>query len=266
MSKILITNDDGIHAPGIKHLWDALEGKGERFVVAPAYEQSGVGAGISIGSSFKVEEKVWDMHPLTWSVTGTPADCVKMAVNVLLSEKPDLIVSGINRGTNAGRNVLYSGTIGGVIEGVLRGIPGIAFSLFDYDHENYALFERYVPSIADYVFQHPLPAGTMLNVNFPSLDLRRRKDRDTVIRGIVLTRQGKQYWLEHPEQIFYDPATKSYRFGIEPLEFEEHEESDIYWLERGYITVVPVHVEELTDWRYLHTQKVHFEDFIKRLG
>src|SRR5574338_1188667 len=139
-SHILITNDDGIKAPGIQHLWSALKDFATISIVAPKTEQSGVGLGITIRSALHIEEFAWEELDSCWSVTGTPADCVKMALSVLLPSPPDLIVSGINRGTNAGRTVLYSGTIGGVIEGILRGIPGIAFSSFDMANTEYAQF------------------------------------------------------------------------------------------------------------------------------
>ncbi len=261
--QILITNDDGIHAPGIRHLWNSLKDKNGLYIVAPAYEQSGVGAGISLRNPLQVKEIEWSPCTSSWSVGGTPADCVKLAVSVLLKFTPHIIVSGINRGSNAGRNVLYSGTIGGVIEGVLRGIPGIAFSAYDYYEDvNYALFESYIPLIVNYVLQYPLPAGTMLNVNFPSMNPRKRKDKGQGIHGIKLTRQGKQYVLEDPEKISYNALAASYTLGPQLVEFDEHEESDIYWLERGYVTIVPVHVEELTDWKYLRTQKEHLESFV----
>jgi 5'-nucleotidase len=260
--QILITNDDGIDAPGIRHLWNALQGKADLFIVAPSDEQSGVGAGISLHTPLKVQEIEWSKCTGAWSVSGTPVDCVKMAINVLLKTGPDLIVSGINRGTNAGRNVLYSGTVGGVIEGTLRGIPGVAFSAYDYNGTNYAIFEEYIPQIVNYMMKHPLPAGTFLNVNFPSVYPENRKDGLDTTFGIKLTRQGKQYWLEHPEKIIYHKESSSYEFVTDLKAFDEHEDSDIHWLELGYITAVPVHVEELTDRKYLKEQKNHFEKYV----
>ena len=121
--RILIINDDGIHAPGLIHLWKALVDLADVTIIAPAIEQSGVGLGITLRSPLHIESVAWNKGTPAWKISGTPADCVKMALSVILKTPPDLIVSGINRGSNSGRNVLYSGTVGGVIEGVLRNIP-----------------------------------------------------------------------------------------------------------------------------------------------
>ena len=249
--KILITNDDSIHAPGIKYLWKALKEYADLTIVAPKTEQSGVGLGITITTALHIQKISWGEETPAWSVSGTPADCIKIAASVLLENPPDLIVSGINRGTNSGRNVLYSGTIGGVIEGILRGIPGIAFSSYDFHNTEYAAFVPYIPNIVDFTLKNPLPTGTLLNVNFPS------QEKKTEINGIKLTRQGKQYWLEDP--LCYHEALSTYKLGAKLKSFEEADDSDIYWLDRGYIACVPVHVDELTDWRYINAEKIQFE-------
>src|SRR5690348_2759860 len=127
---ILVTNDDGVHAPGIKHLWKALSKIANVVVVAPASEQSAVSLSITTRQPLRTEKIDWPRieNEQVWAINGTPADCVKLALNVILSTPPQLIVSGINRGSNAGRNILYSGTVAAVIEGVMHNIPGIAFS------------------------------------------------------------------------------------------------------------------------------------------
>lgn len=249
--KILITNDDGIHAVGIKYLWRALKDYADLTIVAPKSEQSGVGLGITIRSALHIEKFLWEDDLPAWSVSGTPADCVKIASSVLLTSPPDFIVSGINRGTNAGRNVLYSGTIGGVIEGTLRGVPGIAFSSFDMHNTEYAAFTSHIPDIVDFIRSNPLPKGTLLNVNFPSMD------KVTEQTSIKLTRQGKQYWLEDP--LCYHEALSTYTMRAKLATFDEADDSDIYWLDRGYISCVPVHVDELTDWRYITSHKEVFD-------
>lgn len=248
--KILITNDDGIHAPGIHHLHKSLIDYADLYIVAPETEQSGRSLSVSVFSSLHVKKvENWLKTP-AWSVSGTPADCVKIALSLLLREKPDFIVSGINSGTNAGRTLLYSGTVGGVIEGILRGIPGIAFSSYEFEETEYQAFERYIPTFVDYALKHPLPQGTFLNVNFPS--------KKMVPQGIKLTRQGRQYWLEDPLDENHESV---YLLDARLKAFEEHEDSDIYWLDRGYIAAVPVHVDELTDKAYLAHAKAHFEAF-----
>lgn len=257
--KILITNDDSIDAPGIKHLWDALSDFGELSLVAPATNKSGVGLSISLHSTLHINQR----DTSSWSVSGTPTDCVKMALSVILESPPDLIVSGINQGHNAGRNVLYSGTIGGVIEGILRGIPGIAFSSYDYIPEpDYLTHLPWVAKICSFVLEHPLPAGTMLNVNFPSTWLKFRKDGATTPQGIKLTRQGKQYAMEDFRHVGGQHPISSYFLNGKLVDFEENPDSDIYWLERGYITCVPIHVDELTDWNYIKAKKAHFEEVL----
>ena len=120
---ILITNDDGIHAPGIKHLWNCLKNKADVVVVAPDREQSAVGLSITLRQPLKIDTMTWEGSTEVHCINGTPADCVKMALAVILKRKPDLIVSGINRGSNAGRNLLYSGTVAATIEGTMQNIP-----------------------------------------------------------------------------------------------------------------------------------------------
>ncbi len=250
---ILITNDDGIHAPGIKHLWQAISSFADVTVVAPATEQSAVSLSITIRNPLHIEKVTWPANVDVWSVSGTPADCVKLGLNVVLESPPDLILSGINRGTNAGRNVLYSGTVGGVIEGIMHNIPGIAFSCYDFHDPAYATAEKYIPLIVRHILQHPLPNGTFLNVNFPPKHLNE-------IKGIKLTRQGKEYWVENPDKREHPNQGNSYYWlGAKLAKFEEEADSDIPLLQQGYLTAVPVHVGELTDHHHLTAHRDHFE-------
>lgn len=269
--KILITNDDGIHAPGIRHLWNALKDTADLIVCAPSHEQSAVGLSITIRHPLHLEKINWygpvslhhdskeQMKAATWSVNGTPADCVKLALNVLLEGRaPDLVVSGINRGTNAGRNVLYSGTVAGAIESVLQNIPAIAFSCRDFTDPEYQPCEKYIPSIVQHVLQNPLPNGTLLNVNFPGKHL--------TVQGFRMTRQGKEYWLEDPNKRTHPAEGNDYYWlGARLAEFDEHEESDIACLTQGYITAVPVHVSELTDYDHLVKHKESFKELFKKI-
>lgn len=251
---ILITNDDGIHAQGIKHLWNALKDVADITVVAPAHEQSAVGLGITIRQPMFIEKHKWDGSD-AWAVTGTPADCVKMALKVVLKEKPDLIVSGINRGSNSGRNVLYSGTVAATIEGVFQGIPSIAFSCHDYFDPNYLAIEPFIPKVVTHILANPLPEGTLLNVNFPNPPAGEN------IRGIKLTRQGKEYWIENPDCRSHPVEGRSYYWmGAAIKEYEEAEDSDVMWIKKGYAAAVPVHVGELTDFKHLLAQKNCFEE------
>lgn len=249
---ILITNDDGINALGIKHLWNSLKSFANLTIIAPLVEQSAVGLAISVRTPLHIHPVNWIDSTTAWSVSGTPADCVKLALKVVLKETPDLIVSGINRGTNSGGNVLYSGTVAGAIEGVMHNIPSIAFSCNDFKDPDYSQVEKYIPQIVKHVFEYPLPKGTLLNVNFPELA--------NGIKGFKMARQGKEHWSENPDRRQHPIEGHDYYWlGNVISKFEEHEESDIVWLRKGYVTAVPIHVRELTDHAHLKSSKAHFD-------
>jgi 5'-nucleotidase len=253
---LLITNDDGISAPGIRHLWASVKDHADVVIVAPRHEKSGCGLSITYTKPLMVEESIWIPDPkvAAWSLNGTPADCVKMAVNVLLKRRPDMIISGINNGSNAGRTVLYSGTIGGVIEGVLKDIPGIAFSFCDSDLPSVEATQPYVFPLIQHFLEHPLPLGSLLNVNFP-LDFYKNG-----AKGFKLTRQGRGCWLESPDCRSHPLGMPYYWLGGKWTSMDnEHPDSDVYWLDRGYVTAVPIHVGELTDAHSLAQHKNSIE-------
>ena len=229
--KILLVNDDGIESPGLWELQRSLAHVAETVVVAPATEQSGKGAGVSLPEPIHAKKK--ESAPCeAWSVDGTPADCVKVALNKILSNPPTLIVSGINPGSNAGSFVFASGTVGGVIEGVLNGIPGIAFSSASMKNPQFSRFSPYIPSIVHYAtVTHPLPEGTLLNVTFPSYRILDKRPNG-MVAGYKFTRQGRSF-TRRPDEI----------------------DTDVYWLDHGYITIVPVYVGELTHKTYLENTK-----------
>lgn len=247
--KILLTNDDGIDAPGIRALWEALCEIGDLTIIAPAAEQSGMGLAATFRHPLHVTRVPWEKSARAWKISGTPADCVRLGLSVLLDFKPDLLVSGMNRGDNSGRNVLYSGTIGGVIEGIFRNVPGIAFSCGNFDEPDYESAKDYVRKISAHVLQTPLPKGTFLNVNFPPT---------SSMRGIKLARQGQGLWMENPQERTHPEGHTYYWLGGKWQEHEEHDESDVYWLQRGYATAVPIHANEMTDHAYYGAFKAHF--------
>ena len=251
--KILLINDDGIHAPGLKHLWKGLAEVGDLLIVAPNTERSGVGQGISMHHPLHLERVDWEGDTPAWSLSGTPADCVKIALSVLLDEPPDLILSGINSGSNAGRNTFYSGTIGGVIEGALHNIQGAAISCYDCINPLYEVAEQHLPPLVQFLLNHPLPLGTFLNVNFPPRALEKFK-------GCRLARQGKSYWKEAP---YLDASERAshYWIGGVHAQFEEDAESDIALLEQGYMTAVPISIRELTDQAVLKAKAASFASF-----
>lgn len=251
---ILITNDDGIHAPGIRALWKELSTWCDVTVIAPAKEQSATGLSITIRDPIRLEKHRWDETEV-FAITGTPADSVKMAISVLMDKKPDLIVSGINKGSNAGKNILYSGTVSAVIEGALRGVPGIAFSCFDFIDPDYTLATPHVSAIVRYAIENPLPEGTLLNVNFPEKKM-------APYNGLKFCRQGKGYWIEKPDARSHPSEGHSYWWmGLQHALYDEHTESDISALATGWISAVPVYVSDLTNTALLAANKALFETY-----
>lgn len=257
--KILLTNDDGIQAPGLRHLYNALKDLADITIVAPLFEKSGAGMSMTLSKPIKIQKSTFDTID-AWSITGTPTDCVKLALNDLLDSPPDLIVSGINRGSNAGRSVFYSGTVGGVIEGVFRNnLPGIAFSSISYDDPSYSAFEKYAYHIVKHVIDHSLPEGSFLNVSFPA-------PKSFPIKGCRFARQGKGFCSDNPEKRINPEGISYYWLGFGWKDFEEHPESDVALLEQGYITAVPINVKELTDHDHLENHGPVFHDYFGRLS
>lgn len=248
---ILISNDDGIHAKGILALWEALHERGqyELAIIAPSEEKSGTGSAITWDRPLQLREEQWK-DTKAWSCNGNPADCIKLGLSVLLSKKPDLIVSGINAGSNAGRNILHSGTIGAVIEGILRNIPGIAFSAEDDKDPDYFWMAKEALVFIQYLFANPLPDGSFLNVNFPQRPLFPFVAR--------MTRQGKGRWVENPKFHMNTHLGPSYWLGGKPEEREEILDCDIALLRQGYVTAVPIQVHELTDQKELLKRRENF--------
>lgn len=237
---LLITNDDGIHAPGIKHLWQAVHEFADVAIVAPQVEKSGCGLSITWAKPLRLHPYSWELNTPAWSLNGTPADCVKMALSVVLEKRPSMIISGVNRGSNAGRTVLYSGTVGGVIEGSLKNIPGIAFSFTDLETPPVSATRDYIFPLIRHFLKHPLPQETFLNVTFPY-------DCKNGVKGFKMAKQGRGYWVEAPDKRIHPEGLPYYWLGGKWSTFEEDPESDVTLLEQGYITGVPIHVGQLTD-------------------
>ncbi|MCC6127618.1 MAG: 5'/3'-nucleotidase SurE [Chlamydiae bacterium] len=256
---LLITNDDGVFAPGIKHLWQAVRGFADLAIVAPQSEKSGSGLSITWTRPLLIQKICWEDETPAWSVNGTPADCVKIALNMILDKRPDLVISGVNRGSNSGRTLLYSGTVGGIIEGVLKGVPGIAFSFSDDIVPPLAVTQKYIVALIQDALKHPLPPGTFLNVNFPL-------NSQEGIKGLKLSRQGKGYWCEAPEKRTHPEGTPYYWLGGCWKSFEEEEDSDVSHLKQGYVAAAPIHVSDLTDRSVYAKHKERIESLFSAPG
>lgn len=249
---ILVTNDDGIYAPGITFLAKIASRFGRIVVVAPDKPQSGMGHAITINSTIRIQKTDYHQAELEYSCSGTPVDCVKMAINHVLKKRPDLIVSGINHGSNSSINVIYSGTMSAAIEGALEGTPSIGFSLCDYAMEaDFAQAEQYVAGIIEEALKNRMPKGVCLNVNIPKL-----KAKD--FKGVKVVRQARANWVERFEER-QDPYGRNYYWLTgEFVNFEpESTDTDEWALKNGYISIVPTHAD-LTAHRTLK-ELVYFE-------
>lgn len=227
---ILVTNDDGITAPGIRTLIEVMKTLGDVIVVAPDSPQSGMGHAITINSTLFIN-KVSDNE---YSCSGTPADCVKIAVNEILDRRPDLCVSGINHGSNASINVIYSGTMSAAIEAGIESIPAIGFSLCDYGWDaNFESTKSYVKQITEQVLTQGLPKDVVLNVNFPN-------PNTTTIKGVKVCRQARANWKEQFDKRQSPHGKDYYWLSGEFITMDKGEDTDQWALENGYVSVVPI--------------------------
>ena len=250
---ILVTNDDGITAPGIRALIRLMNGLGEVVVVAPNSPQSGMGHAITIHETLRCESVTMDAGPqLEYSCSGTPVDCVKLAVHELLDRRPNLIVSGINHGSNASVNVIYSGTMSAAVEGAMQRIPSIGFSLLDYSWDaDFSHAESYIKQLALDVLDQGLPEGVCLNVNIPMAT-------DEPYNGLKVCRQTMGHW-EEDFDVRQDPTGKPYYWMRgQFVDSDGGSDSDIWALKHHYLSVVPVQFD-LTNHASLPTLRSRFE-------
>lgn len=234
---ILVTNDDGITAPGIRNLIEAVSSLGEVYVVAPDKPQSGMGHAITIHNTLRLQEFNIDENIKEFACSGTPVDCVKIAIDKLLPRKPDLIVSGINHGSNSSINIIYSGTMSAAVEGCIEGIPSIGFSLSDFSlNADFGACKEYIKNICSKVLESKLPDGICLNVNFPKLPKEE-------LKGIKICRQAKAIWQEEFDER-KDPSGKSYYWLTGKfVNLDEGNDTDEWALANGFVSVVPVHID-----------------------
>lgn len=230
---ILVVNDDGITAPGIKSLIEVMQEIGHVVVVAPDGPQSGMGHAITIGKPLRFDKV--DLYPgiEMYKCSGTPVDCVKLAVNIVFKgKKPDLCVSGINHGLNNSINVIYSGTMSAAVEGAIEKIPSIGFSLDDFAQDaDFSHCKSFIKTIALQVLAHGLPEATLLNVNFP---------KGANLKGIKICRQANAKWAEEFDKR-EDPYKRPYYWLTGVFEnYDKGEDTDVWALDHGYVSVVPV--------------------------
>ena len=247
--RILVTNDDGINAPGIKALVEVAKQYGDPFVVAPDSPQSGQGHAITITKPlFLKKVEVFD-GITAYECSGTPADCVKLAKNVLLKDETiDLCVSGINHGSNASINIIYSGTMSAAMEASLEGIKSIGFSLLDFSFEaDFSAAKHYAAKIIEQMLAYDKKQNILLNVNFPKLPI-------SEINGIKICEQGEGVWTEE-FKVSEDPRGQKYYWLTGSFKSDvDNTQSDLWALKNGYVSVVPSQ-HNLTDYKSIDNLK-----------
>jgi len=245
--KILVTNDDGIDAPGIQVLAEALKELGEVTVVAPLKEQSAVGHGITMQIPLRVTKYQKNGKFFGYAVSGTPADCVKIGIRNILKEKPDLVVSGINHGSNTAINIIYSGTVSAAREAAIMDVPSIAISLTNHEATDFTYSGKIARLVASKLIGKDLPVGTLLNVNIPDIPAEQ-------IKGILLTKQGKSKWDDIYEER-KDPYGRAYYWLTGTLvEVDNQMDTDQFAIKNNYISVTPIHFD-LTDYETFEKMK-----------
>ncbi len=251
---ILVTNDDGITAKGIRTLIEVMTEIGDVIVVAPDKPQSAMGHAITINNMLHLNQISNENDPITeFSCSGTPVDCVKIAVSEIMHRKPDLCVSGINHGSNSSINVIYSGTMSAAVEAGIEGIPAIGFSLLDFDaNANFDHTKIFIKKIATEVLEKKLPKGTVLNVNIP-------KFSDKPISGIKICRQADAQWVEKFDKRKSPFGKDYYWLTGEFTNFDKDAtDTDEWALANNYISIVPVqfdmtahqHIDDLKSWDF----------------
>ena len=249
--KILVTNDDSIHAPGLALLADIATGFGEVTVIAPSLPQSGMGHAVTVNNNIRVTPTNLFGSLAAYACSGTPVDCVKWAVTTLYQDqKPDLVLSGVNHGSNVAMNVLYSGTMSAAMEGALEHIPSIGFSFAQTAwNADLTPYKSKIHDIIQLVFEHSKEIDTLcFNVNIPDLPVGQ-------IQGVRFCRQGFAFWKDDYKK-YHDPSGHPYYWlaGEFTAHEQDTEDTDYYLLQQGFITIVPVYFD-LTHHSLLHKMR-----------
>jgi len=232
--QILVINDDGITSKGIKALVEAVKDLGDIHVVAPDSPQSGMGHAVTIGDILKISHHDFSIDGVSaHSTSGTPVDCVKLAIYKILDKKPDLLISGINHGSNSSINVIYSGTMSAAVEGAVESIPSIGFSLLDHHPDaDFSVSKKVARDISQEVLEKGLPKGVCLNVNIPKVD---EKD----FKGIKVCRQSAGYWKDDFEERVAPNKETYFWLKGEFTNPDKGEDTDEFALSNGFASVVP---------------------------
>src|SRR6185436_18604286 len=236
---ILLSNDDGIQSEGLIALENSLRNAGEIFTVAPDRAQSSMSHALTLHRPLRVQE----LTPRRLAVDGTPVDCVKLALTGLLPVRPDLVISGINKGPNLGDDIIYSGTVSAAIEGALLGIPAIAVSLVSFKDFDFRAAAEFTATLVQRIAEREIPPKTLLNVNVPSLP---KED----LKGWRVTRMGKRHYSETIVERVDPRGGKYYWIGGDDLGFANDDGTDCQAVHDRYISVTPLQVD-LTDYKLL---------------
>lgn len=234
---ILITNDDGIFAPGIRKLIEIARPMGNVVVVAPDSPMSGMSHAITVKTPLRLHKHNEEKNFVEYSCNGTPVDAMKLGEKVVLDEKPDIVLSGINHGSNASVNIIYSGTMAAVLEANIDGIPAVGFSLLDYSHKaDFSGVDESIRTIIQHVLDNGLPEGVSLNVNIPAIPAEE-------IKGIKVCRQAKGRWEEDFDERT-DPHDRDYYWLTGVFKNgDPDKDTDSWALANNFVSVVPVHVD-----------------------
>lgn len=243
---ILITNDDGITAPGIRALVEAVKDLGQVIVVAPDSPQSGMGHAITIGSPLRLDKVNIFEGIESWQCSGTPVDCVKLGRDKILHAKPDICLSGINHGANHSINVIYSGTMSAAMEAAIEGVPSIGFSLLDFSFDaDFSVAKKVARDLASRMLSQKMPEHMLLNVNIPKVPANKFK-------GMKIARQANAKWEENFDHRI-DPRGKDYYWMVGRfVNMDKNTGTDVDALKEGFASVVPIKIDftdtEMKSW------------------
>lgn len=254
--KILISNDDGIDSAGIYALTSELKKIGEVTVIAPRTEQSAVGHAITMKFPLRITEYYKDNEFFGYAIDGTPADCIKIGIRNILKEPPDIVLSGINLGSNTAINIIYSGTVSAAREAAIMNVPAMAISITSHDAKNFDYAAKLTAELTKLVAKNKLPTGTLLNVNIPDLPKEQ-------IAGVLLTQQGKSKWDDVYEERT-DPYGKNYYWLTgNLLQTDTSMEADQCAIRNNYVSITPIHFD-LTDYKTYELMKNWDLDFLHK--